>query len=73
MAGWLKGQMSEWVGDGQVIEIRIRNNLGDLRGSWTGAWQTGVSFPLWESAQHPPGRGTEGKSGQGAQEHNLSP
>lgn len=73
LADWTERWMSGWVGDGQVIEICIRNNLGELRGSWTGVWHTGVSFPLWESVQHPPGRGTEGKSGQGAQECNLSP
>jgi hypothetical protein len=53
LADWPDGWMSEWVGDGQVIETHIRYNLGDLRGSWRGVWQTGVLLPLRGSAQHP--------------------
>lgn len=71
MVGWLPAWTdrwtNEWVGGRQVNETRIRNNLGDLRGSCKGVWQVGISFPLWGSAQHSPGRGTEERFGKGTQ------
>lgn len=30
-SSWLAEWMSEWLDDGQVIEICIKNNVGDLR------------------------------------------
>lgn len=34
LVGWLiDGCLNEWMDDGQVIETRIKNNLGDLRES----------------------------------------
>lgn len=71
LAGWLTGQMdgwmSEWVGDGQVTKTHIRNNLGDLWGSWIGAWQTSISSPLWGSVQHPPVKELRDRLVNGAQ------